>query len=136
MPKRFRLRNIKLAELSLVDNPANPHAHVVLAKRQEEFNANPDAFADAVAAIGKRDGISATAAARKARMRFPELYAAMQSNGSPSRGGEDSGVAKAIRDFLEQVDKIAAERRVPKSAAMTIARREHPATYRAYRDMR
>lgn len=135
MPKRYRLRNIKLAELSLVDSPANPHAHVALVKRREEFNPNPGAFADTVAAIKKRDGISATAAARKTRMRFPELYAAMQSNGSPTHRGEDSAVAKAIRDFLEQVDKIAAERCVPKSAAMTIARREHPAEFNAaYKD--
>jgi len=134
--KRRRLRNLKLLEVSLVDNPANPHARIALVKRREEGNVNPNAFADAVAAIKKRDGISATAAARKVRKRFPELYVAMQGGGTQTHQREESAVAKAITDFLERVDKVAAERRVSKSAAMTIARREHPAAFRRYQDTR
>lgn len=141
--KRVRLRNLRLTELSLVDHPANPHANIMLAKRGDNRSsemafdklnrpASFETFDDAVAEIRRREGLTGTAAMRKARERHPDLLAKMQADEPSSRPTvETRDIGKAVRDFSELVDQIAADRKVTKSVAMSIARQENPAAFQA-----
>jgi hypothetical protein len=84
--------------------------------------------------IKKRDACGHIEALRRARLEHPEEFAAFQNFGNLSARPTQTVAKKVdpVRAFEDIVRGIARDRKVPLAAAMSLARREHPAEFQAY----
>ncbi|HZP69249.1 MAG TPA: hypothetical protein VFB29_04835 [Pseudolabrys sp.] len=134
------LDNLKITELSLVDNPANPFAKVSLFKRADDKPANP-------LLKGRRQSVVETPSAKPPKgspvRRDSEAEQRLERarRGTKATPAEERRLAQAFddddedetmpKDFEAAVNKIAA-RAGSKTAAMREARARHPDLYAKY----
>ncbi len=165
---RTYLRNLKLAELSLVDRPANKKARIAIFKsdtegpendmqgqvrngRREPSNLGPAAevvirkvtpppaerrtFEEAYLAIASRESVSKCEAMSRARTLYPALLRVYRPEGL-ERVAEASSApvmkSEAVHWFERRVDEIRRRDNCNHTIAMSRARDENPAEFRAY----
>lgn len=85
--RKHLLKDLQIDEISFVDRPANPRAVVTLFKRDDRDEAAPTtcpinkaavAFTKRVDEIRFAEGCSGQEALRRARMNYPDEFAAYQ----------------------------------------------------------
>lgn len=127
-----KLTNVEVEEISILgkhSRPAVRGAVVVLAKSESAAD-----FKKHVAAIRERDRCSGVEALQRARVEYPDDFAAYQASGAASSRPvvEKRAKPEAVITFEMLVDGIMERDKVKRTVAMERARREHPAAFDAY----
>ena len=135
--KRRVLREFRIDEISAVDRPAQQHAKMSIIKRDDNIDAyrshqSPVKFNEMIDAIAKSDkSRSRLEVMRDLARRYPALRDADRLVPS-HRPSYEKIEKRSVTDFRALVDQIAKRDGIEKSAAMSKARREHPAEFAAY----